>query len=320
MAFDEVQFPTNLSKGVQGGPGFATAITETTAKAEERVAQWADGRHSWDASYAVRSYSDIAVMKTFFMARKGALRGFRFKDWVDYKSSAISNWQGTVAPSDQVLGTGDGVTTTFQLKKNYTSASISTSRIITKPVTGTVRVSVNGSEVVSGWTVNTSTGIVTFTSAPALSDALTAGFEFDVPARFEKSADQMFRIVASGFDAGDVPSIPIIELINETAVDDEMWNGGSNPMGVISASASITLAQGRLVTVTPGTGGLVLTLPDYTSMQTGGPLFAIFNESGANTIAVKDHLATAVITMAILTSAELWLTVDSGGNKKWIAR
>ena len=83
-------------------------------------------------------------------------------------------------------------------------------RPITKPVDGTVRVAVDGSELITGWSVDTATGIVTFDVAPAADAAITAGFLFDVPVRFD--IDRL-DIELTSFDAADAPAIPLIEVL-----------------------------------------------------------------------------------------------------------
>ena len=53
------------------------------------------------------------------------------------------------------------------------------------------------------------TGEVMFTSPPADGALVTAGFEFDVPVRFDTD-----RIESSvgGFSAGEIPSVPVVEV------------------------------------------------------------------------------------------------------------
>ncbi len=122
----------------------------------------------------------------------------------DFKSCAPGE---AVSPLDQALGTGDGHATVFQLAKAYPSGPSSWTRTIAKPVAGTVRIAVAGVERTSGFSVDTTTGLVTFTAAPT--GALTAGFAFDVPVRFD--TDQL-SINLSSFAAGEIPSIPLVEI------------------------------------------------------------------------------------------------------------
>lgn len=206
MAFHEIRFPDNISRGARGGPERRTQIVELASGDEERNASWANSRRRYDAAYGIRRADDLAAVVAFFEARNGRLYGFRWKDWGDYKSCLPSE---TPTVSDQVIGTGDGSTTAFQLAKNYTSGGQTWKRTITKPVAGTVTAALDGITQASGWSVDTTTGLVTFTTAPANSVAVTAGFEFDVPVRFD--TDQL-DVTYDLERLGSITSIPLIEL------------------------------------------------------------------------------------------------------------
>jgi uncharacterized protein (TIGR02217 family) len=140
----------------------------------------------------------------FFEARNGRLHGFRFKDWSDYRSGLPSN---VPSPLDQPIGTGDGTTTTFQLSKHYPSGAQGWTRTITKPVVG--RVALDGMEQASGWSFDATTGLVTFTTAPGTDVAVTAGFEFDVPVRFDSDTLDVTLDIER---LGSITSIPLVEL------------------------------------------------------------------------------------------------------------
>ena len=118
MAFHEVRFPDNISRGARGGPERRTQIVELASGDEERNASWANSRRRYDVAYGIRRADDLAAVVAFFEARNGRLHGFRFKDWGDHKSCLPS---GTPSPTDQAIGTGDGATTAFQLVKRYAS-------------------------------------------------------------------------------------------------------------------------------------------------------------------------------------------------------
>ncbi len=136
MAFHEVRFPDNISRGARGGPERRTQIVELASGDEERNASWANSRRRYDVAYGIRRADDLAAVVAFFEARNGRLHGFRYKDWADYKSCLPSQ---PVAPTDQPIGTGNGAVTTFALLKRYTSGAQSWTRAIAKPVAGTVR-------------------------------------------------------------------------------------------------------------------------------------------------------------------------------------
>ena len=206
MAFHEVRFPDDISRGARGGPERRTQVVELASGDEERNASWADSRRRYDAAYGIRRADDLAAVVAFFEARNGRLHGFRWKDWGDYRSGLPS---ATITPIDQALATGDGTTTAFQLVKRYESGAQTWTRRIVKPVASSVRVALAGVEQLSGWSVNTITGIVTFDSAPGSGVLVTAGFEFDVPVRFD--TDRL-DINLAAFEAGDAPAIPIVEI------------------------------------------------------------------------------------------------------------
>ena len=206
MAFHEVRFPDNISRGARGGPERRTQIVEMASGDEERNGSWADSRRHYDASYGIRKADDLAAVTAFFEARRGQLYGFRWKDWADYKSGLPSANPTAV---DQPIGTGNGALTTFQLVKLYTSGAQSWTRTITKPVAGTVALALNGVPQITGWTVNTTTGVVTFSTNPAPGVAITAGFEFDVPVRFDTDS---LDVTLDFERLGSITSIPLIEV------------------------------------------------------------------------------------------------------------
>ncbi len=206
MSFHEVRFPEGVSYGSSGGPERRTEIATLGSGFEERNSPWAHSRRRYDAGYGVRDLNDLHAVIAFFEARHGRLHGFRYKDWLDWKSCPPLD---EVSPGDQNIGVGDGERTAFQLVKRYVSGAQSYTRPIHKPVAGTVRVAVDGVELTSGWSVDATTGLVTFDAAPAAGAVVSAGFEFDVPVRFD--TDRL-DISLSRFRAGEIPHIPLIEL------------------------------------------------------------------------------------------------------------
>jgi len=193
--FAEVRLPTDISFGSQGGPEYSTDVVILATGREQRNQNWEESRARFDISYGVKTPTQLATLITFFRARRGVFQGFRFKDKADFSATA------------QNLGTGNGTTTAFQLIKRYLSGSDTYIRTITKPVSGTVKIYKDGILQGSGWTVNTTTGVVTFTVAPANGVVVTADFEFDVPVRF--NVDHL----PTQFDLFEIGSAPVIELV-----------------------------------------------------------------------------------------------------------
>lgn len=208
MEFHDIRFPAALSFGSLGGPERRTDIVTLANGFEERNTPWAHSRRRYDAGLGMRSLEDIETLIAFFEARMGQMIGFRWKDWADYKSCPAGR---DVAFDDQELATGDGITQVFPLIKTYRSGVYNYGRPITKPVLGTVRVGVEQDELLEGvdYTLDVNAGLVQFTHPPDPDMQITAGYEFDVPVRFDTDAIQ--TAVAS-FQAGEVPNVPILEV------------------------------------------------------------------------------------------------------------
>jgi uncharacterized protein (TIGR02217 family) len=205
--FHEVRFPTSISKGSSGGPRRRTDIVTLRSGYEERNSVWADSRREYDAGLGIRDIDDMHDVLAFFEARLGRLFGFRWRDWADYKSCSPGK---TISRADQNIGIGDGIRKKFQLVKAYTSGPTTYTRSITKPVSGTVLVEAAGALVGGAdYAVDFGTGVITFVDAPAVSLAIKAGFEFDVPVRFMNDA---MDISVEQFNAGAAPQVNVIEV------------------------------------------------------------------------------------------------------------
>lgn len=206
MAFHNVRFPLDVALGARGGPQRLTEIVTLSSGHEERNSKWADSRRRFNAGYGIKSRADLLSVVAFFEERRGRFHSFRWRDALDHSTNVADG----VTPMDEVLGTGDGQTVLFQLIKTYGSAFDPYARTITMPVSGTVRVAVDGVEVDEGaFGVDELTGMVTLLSAPGVGQVVTAGFEFDVPVRFD--TDHL-DVELSQFDGAEVPNIPLIEV------------------------------------------------------------------------------------------------------------
>jgi uncharacterized protein (TIGR02217 family) len=209
MSFHEVLFPVDIALNSEGGPTRKTEIIALVSGYEQRNSPWAASRRAFNAGYGVKSIADIEDVIAFFEARSARLFGFRFRDPFDFKSCKVA---ATPADSDQLLGTGDGAQQSFQLIKQYDSGGVSYLRVIKKPVAGSVLVAVAGVAKAEGgdYSLDETTGIVSLSVAPQTGEAVTAGFVFDTPVRFD--TDEL-RINLAAFKAGDIPSIPLIEVL-----------------------------------------------------------------------------------------------------------
>ena len=210
-AFHEVLFPLDIALKSAGGPERRTEIVTLGSGREERNARWAHSRRRYDAGYGVKTFEALSEVVAFFEERRGRLYGLRWRDRLDHSSAAAGG--GVAAPTDQVIGTGDGATAAFQLVKTYGGLYAPYQRPIVKPVPDSVRVAVDGVEATDGtdFTCDTTSGVVTFSAGhiPGAGQAITAGFLFVVPTRFDTD---YLEVDLSAFAAGAIPKIPLVEI------------------------------------------------------------------------------------------------------------
>lgn len=203
MAFHEVRLPVRLAFGSTGGVERRTDVVTLASGFERRSSPWEMGRRRYLIGANLKSLADMAELTAFFEARRGRLYGFRFRDFADFASCGPGGTPGT---TDIVLGVGDGAQTLFQLVKAYGDVE----RPITKPVEGSVTVAVGGEMLTSGsFAVDVTTGLVTLDAAPGVGVAVTAGFLFDTPVRFD--TDRL-EVALESFGAGRMAAVPLIEV------------------------------------------------------------------------------------------------------------
>ncbi|MFC0219227.1 TIGR02217 family protein [Pseudochelatococcus lubricantis] len=207
--FHEVRFPLDVTPGGRGGPEWRTDVVTLGSGAEHRNARWAQSRRRYDAGYGIKTLDALHTVLVFFEERRGRLFGFRWHDRMDCRSGAPSR---TPAFTDQRIGTGDGAARTFQLVKSYGTGYAPYVRRIAKPLAGTVSVGLDGAALpAEAFDVDTATGRVTLAQAPQAGAAVTAGFAFDVPVRFDTDA---LGIDFAAFSAGVIPAIPLVEILD----------------------------------------------------------------------------------------------------------
>lgn len=206
MAFDEVSFPFRVGYGAKGGTQFSTEIVTIAGGYERRNQNWSAARRRYNAALGVQSVADMAALNAFFCARCGRARGFRLKDWTDFSSAA--DGVSTPLATDQRLGTGDGSLSLFQLQKSYSDSAVAYRRVIKKPVAGSVLIACDGVLLPEGWSVDCTSGLVSFAAAPAPGCVVTAGFLFDVPVRFDTDILQISLLQAKA-EKVDVPLVEV---------------------------------------------------------------------------------------------------------------
>lgn len=305
----------SMDYGAVGGPGFNTNITETDSGQEERVSHWSSARHKFTISYTDENLTEL---KNFYLARGGAANGFRYKDWSDFTSNPDTpNSRSSPGTADQscVPAQGDGSTTVFQLAKTYVSGLQSYVRLIRKPVAGSVRVWVDGSEVLSGWTVDTTTGKITFTSPPGDGLDVQASFEFDVPVRFDQSSDDLMSIGIRDYGTFVSGNITLIEIMEPGPAGIGEFNYGGSTELEISANLTISAGLARFWNISAASDDLSVFLPDPTGMPPGDHHFMIIN-GGSHDFELKNESGSSLVTLSADEGVEALLSYSSDGTTK----
>lgn len=177
MDFQDIQLDLGINYGAIATLRYSTNILTNGSGEEQRNVNWTQPLLKFQIGSKSLDRLELDTLLDFHRQVKGSAAAFRFKDWTDYQAQ------------DQPIGIGDGTTTTFQLIKAYEVEGFSVRRPITKPIPGSVQINVPGGT--TPYVVNTSTGQITFTTAPQSGSRITASFEFDVPVRFE--TDELFH-------------------------------------------------------------------------------------------------------------------------------
>lgn len=200
MSFHDIRFPTRISYGAIGGPRFSTTVQVLNSGHEQRNMNWAQARREYSADISPSRGSEWEELLNFFHARRGRAYGFRLKDFSDYKLAAGK------------IGVGDGATTEFQTVKIYQddlAIAPAYERILSKIAAGTTTVFVDEVAQFGNWSVEETSGIITFTAAPAIEAVISVSCEFDVPVRFESD---LMETAIPGPDIHHWQSVKLVEI------------------------------------------------------------------------------------------------------------
>jgi len=192
-------------------PRWSTAITQVDSGAEQVNQRWAHPLYRFTLPEAVRDHTVFEAVRDQWMAMRGPAHTWPFRDPLDFASQALpaANVAPTVTMTDQVIGTGDGETTQFQLVKAYTRGTQSYSRLIHLPIVNTVLISINGGSTAIPWTVSRPGGVVEFDTAPGIGAVIRAGFLFDVEVRFE--SDDAFDGIVRSYQISGYSDVTLVE-------------------------------------------------------------------------------------------------------------
>lgn len=207
MAFDDLLFPLELA-ALTPKTTWQTTVVVMASGAEQRNVGWSDARRQYDASTAqTLTLTNLRSIEKFFNARRGRGRAFKLRD------------RSCFSASTETFGTGDGSTTAFQLSIADGDSGNAYTREIYLIEAATYSIFDNATPVTEGagagkFTINTSTGVVTFGTAPVAGHTLTWTGQFYIPVRFEIDSfpdAKLFVWVSGTQGLVSGPSLPIIE-------------------------------------------------------------------------------------------------------------
>lgn len=178
MTFINTRLPTDVETNARRIEDELIDVVRTDGGYEVRNARHSQALYSYEIDFGPRDYDEETQADVYEMwrASRGGLYAFRFRDW-DTKNSTLT---------DEVIGTGDGSDTTFQITQTFTVGGVSAVRNITRPVSAfVVKVNDVTKATPGDYSINYDTGLVTFTSPPANGHSIKVSGVFDIPVRFD---------------------------------------------------------------------------------------------------------------------------------------
>ena len=200
--FLESRLEIGIDFGATYGPRFNTAVTRQADGREQRRALWSQPLVIAQLGQRSVTQTQLNYLIAFHASVQGAYSGFRLRDWSDFYAV------------NQVIGTGNGTSQTWQLVKRYSAGGFTVTRPITKPVADSVVVYLDGVEQASGWSVDGATGVFT----TALSGVISASFEFDVPVRFEQDRIEFTFKAAGAVNLFELATVTCTEVRLEPTI------------------------------------------------------------------------------------------------------
>ncbi|MFG0316423.1 MAG: DUF2460 domain-containing protein [Planctomycetota bacterium JB042] len=333
MGFHDRAILTSDAKaGSSGGVGFETSIVATDSGTERVIRRPAGERRRFAVNLAGHAADDVLGVRNFYIVRHGIANGFRFLDLQDYSSKALDDFTADdlnpifyaalgISATDQRIGTGDGSTDKFQLRKAYTVGATTKYRAITKPAEPFVLIAIDGAMKPSTfYSVDYATGVVSFDAAPAGSAVITAGFLFYTPARFGDEVDRLIQTSFDGVQEASLPSVPILEVTDLPETPESSPPDGAR-YEAIDSNLVLTNFRAGYVRVDPTVGSLQVRLPEIgATSPVGGPLLRIENVTGTNSFEIAEEDGTGLYTVPATAGAKVTIHVyrDSGGSPKYL--
>ncbi len=192
-----------LSSGVHGKNRRATSRLMTEGGAETVVSLWSQALREYELATVPRTIDQWREIEALHEITAAGAFGFLLED-----------------PKDRTVASGQGKASlvsgsTYQLKKRYTFQGSSQyhDRVITRPKSTGLAVTYNGSTI-GGWTLDATTGRITFGSPVADPTLLGWSGDFYVPVHFTQDEIDWELIAPGGYDSRYIaaPTIPLAEI------------------------------------------------------------------------------------------------------------
>jgi uncharacterized protein (TIGR02217 family) len=348
MAFhDAALFPVEYSFGTSGGPAHETVIQQMPGgrgvylpTVNEPVM-----RYEVDLSLLDPEHQRLGPLIDFIRARRGSTHGFRLWDYADHSTNAlhIGEISAVDATARHEIGVGDGTTTVFSLAKTYTESGESVVRRIEKPMrvaeanlftkvpylrnaTRTVWVWSDGSLQTEGvnYTLDYSTGKITFGTAPTAAKVIEWAGYFVVPVHLGAEADKFLRLTASSYAQRQTDTLTMVEEKSDTALLSlDRSPGGASLITLTEDSHQIEFYRGAAQHF--DADGLMaaptLLLPEPDDWMLGRDILRIFNRGATIGLDMRDHTGAALpapLTIAAGYMARFHLAPDGSGGYDWV--
>lgn len=171
MKFHHILLPQEISLFASGRSEFMTSHIITKSGQEISSADCDIVKRKYQLDGYKLSPKNFDSFNNFFMARRGSRYGFFLKDALDHKAH------------NQIIGTGDGSKTKFELTKTYPDNFQPYIRKIDTPIENTIQLKL-GSKLCKNFHFNADTKEIILDSPLALGAKLSASFEFLILVRF----------------------------------------------------------------------------------------------------------------------------------------
>lgn len=316
MAFYDMELPEGIEYGSVTGVGFGTHVQQVGSHTV-RVAGFAQPVHRFQPIKVLQTREQAYALKAFAIGARGSLHSWKLADIIDNTSAS----DGVSAPTsaDQILGTGDGNRTVFQLVKGYrVGLPGEYYRTISLPVSGSIVVAVNG--VTTTAFVSSGDGRIALNVAAPSGHVVTAGFRFRVPAFFEKSVDDFVRLIPSAFARWEIPDLSCREAPNEVEYPERWDAGGCKIRTVTDGTDLIAFNDGVVQRYVAVSGTVNAYFPVATYHPGGTPVFVISVAVGlAGTVQPRDDVGNTVGSALSAGQSREYALAKNGNNYNWIA-